>query len=53
MKKDVENQGPGFGHTQKCCQIKRLIGFHPFPLDNWMSNGNIQTIKNLHRFAST
>jgi hypothetical protein len=26
MKKDVENQGPGFGHTQKCCQIKRLIG---------------------------
>ena len=42
--------------SQKCGRITRVNGIQTTPLDNWISNGNTynkQTIKNLHRFAST
>ena len=40
--------------SNKCvAELSQLMGSQPSPLDNWISNGNIQMIiKNLHRFTS-
>jgi hypothetical protein len=54
MTNDFGSPDPGLGQTQKCGRFKPvngtptlpcggfkpIIGTQPFPLDNWISNGN-------------
>ena len=53
---DVGNPGPGYGQAQKCSGVKPANGIPTLPswqLDPQWQYLYKQTIKNLHRFAST
>ena len=38
---DVRYPDPGLGRTHTCGGLNQLMGSHPCPLDNWISNVNI------------
>jgi hypothetical protein len=42
------NQGPGLGQTHKYVEVKQVNGIPTLPpLDNWISNANTDTHKQL------
>lgn len=52
MTYEVRNPAPGLGQVQKCGRVKSVNGIPTFPsVDNWISNGNTDKNKNVHRFT--
>ena len=50
----LEIQALSWESDKDVAELSLLMGSQPSPLDNWISNGNIQMIiKTLHRFTST
>jgi len=50
------NGNPSPGQYNNVAGLNRLMEFQLIPLNNWISNGNIDILdkfKDLHRFAST
>ena len=53
MTYDIEIQALAWNRHKNVTELNQLLEAQLSPLDNWISNGNKLTIKNLHRFTST